>query len=211
MVVNRRWYVYIDESPGEEDAKKGRCEGKVLSEMLRLIGIEPEYRSVRTMQEWENALTEFPDRVRTGNRSPLIHLSLHGGKESEGLHLTDGTMVEPDVLGNQFRRVNERLNGKLLTCLSACSGFFPAAYACRGDVPFGMLIAPAKEVGWDEAALWYCVFYYRLYRDLDPTTAGRAANAALGNDELFSCLTQDTLDKVLRRRDEFRESREHNR
>jgi hypothetical protein len=200
--VGNRWYIHIIESPGEADLKAGQCEGKVLSEMLRLIGIEFEYRMVRTMQDWENALTEFTTQVKGKNRIPLLHISMHGNEDS--LALTDGSKIRPDELGDQFRSVKTRLNGKLVTCLSACSGFFPAAYACRGDVPFGMLIAPWKKVGWAEAALWYCVFYYRLFHDLDPTTAGQAANAAIGNDELFSCLTPDTLDEVLRRREKLR-------
>jgi hypothetical protein len=199
--MGNRWYIHIIESPGEDDLRVGRCEGKVLSEMLRLIGVEFDYRMVRTMQDWENALTEFTSHVKEKNRTPLLHISIHGSKDEDGLILTDGSMITPDELGNQFRRVKTRLGGRLVTCLSACSGFFPAAYACRGDVPFGMLFAPVKTVRWDEAALWYCVFYYRLYHELDPTKAGMAANAAIGNDELFSCFTEDAIAEVIRRRD----------
>jgi len=198
--MGNRWYIHIIESPNERDLESGRCEGRVLSEMLRLIGIEFEYRMVRTMQDWEEALTEFTVLIKGKNRAPLLHISMHGNED--GLALTDGSMITPDELGNQFRRVKTALNGKLITCLSACSGFFPAAYACRGDVPFGMLLAaPTRQVRWDEAALWFCVFYYRLHRDLDPTKAGMSANAAIGKDDLFSSLTEDILAEAMRRHD----------
>jgi hypothetical protein len=177
-----------------------RCEGRVLSEMLKLIGIESGYRMVRTMHEWENALREFTTHVKQKGLTPLLHISMHGNED--GLALTDGSLITPDELGSQFRRVKTCLNGRLITCLSACSGFFPAAYACRGDVPFGMLLAaPVRPVSWDEAAVWFCVFYYRLYHELDPTKAGMAANAAIGKDDLFSSFTEDTPAEVIRRRD----------
>ncbi len=177
--MGNRWYIHIIESPGQRDIAEDRCEGKVLSEMLRLIGIEFEYRMVRNVQDWESALTEFTAQVKGKNRTPLLHISMHGNED--GLVLTDGSITAPDELGSQFRRVKTRLNGELVICLSACSGYFPAYYACRDDVPFGMLLAaPTRTVRWDEAALWYCVFYFRLHGEPDPTKAGMAANAAIG-------------------------------
>jgi hypothetical protein len=197
--MGNRWYIHIIESPHEEDLKSDRCEGRVLSEMLKLIGIESEYRMVRTARDWEMALEEFITHVKGQNRTPVLHISMHGCDDN--LWLTDGSKLMPEVLREQMRRVKACLDGKLIVCLSACAGFLPAAKACEGDVPFGMLLAaPVAPVGWDEAAVWYCVFYYRLYHDPDPTKAGRAAGDAVGKPELFACITEDTLAEVLRRR-----------
>jgi hypothetical protein len=192
-------HIHIIESPSADDLTCGRCEGKVLTEMLHLIGVEHQYTAVTTVAEWEDALASFVTSVKEHGRTPLLHISMHGG--GDNLWLTDRSAVTPEMFRREMLQTKTALGGKLAIALSACEGFLTAAYACEGDVPFGVLLAaPWRTVEWDKAALWYCVFYYRLVKDFDWMAAGKAANAAIGDDKLFSHITERTLAEVIARR-----------
>jgi hypothetical protein len=70
--------VFIIESRKIEEEKKGKRQGLILTEMLTLLGINFEYRYIRTRQE----LIEMVNQYYT-SKFRYLHLSMHG-VSSEG-------------------------------------------------------------------------------------------------------------------------------
>ena len=115
-------FVYIIESPSDEDLLDGRTEGRVLAEALDLAGIDYSYSLVTTEKSLEIALYErLAEAINSHNKSPILHFSGHGNSQSLGL--TDHTTLPWDELGNLLLPIKQEL-GELLICMFSCHGSF---------------------------------------------------------------------------------------
>ena len=76
--------VFIIESLTFEDEKNERFEGKFLSHILKLGGIETKYFYIRTKKEFKEVLNNFYD-----SKFRYLHISCHGDRKSLSLTLDD--------------------------------------------------------------------------------------------------------------------------
>ena len=69
--------VFIIETLKFEDEKEDMFEGKVMSKILRLNGIESEYYYIRTKQEFDEIIYKFDE-----SNFRYLHISCHGSHNS---------------------------------------------------------------------------------------------------------------------------------
>lgn len=110
-------HIAIIESPGSDDVKIGRAEGKALGEALRLAEIEHNYYSAANIAGFDDCLAKIAHDSRTTikNGVPLfrmlfLHLSMHGNER--GVGLTDGEFISWSELGDKLLQVasNSRMS-----------------------------------------------------------------------------------------------------
>jgi hypothetical protein len=173
-------FVYIVESPGWADIASGRTEGRVLTETLRIDGIEAEYNLVKTHVELEQALgAQFTDAQKHRPMTMIfLHWSSHGN--ADGVGLTDGTFLDWKGLSDLLVQVNR---GYLGLCMSSCYGYEAYLTNTRGDsmAPFFALVGNKGELDWSDGAIGYAVFYHRFSKGSTFKQAIEAMNLAADN------------------------------
>ncbi|MFD0824445.1 hypothetical protein ACT8ZR_02095 [Neobacillus sp. M.A.Huq-85] len=103
--------VFIIESLYFEQEEEGIFEGKILTEMLKLLGVEVDYFYIRTREELKIMIRKFEE-----SNFKYLHLSCHG--DPFGIDLTlENNEVSFDELNQMFE--NEMNNRRLF--LSSCS------------------------------------------------------------------------------------------
>jgi hypothetical protein len=146
--------VFIIESLTLDDEREGRLEGGVLSEMLRLSGKESQYFYIRTKHELEAVMDEFD-----ASQMRYLHLSCHGNAGSLFTTLDEvpfselGRAVRPYLAGRRlFVSACEAVNGNLATAVMRRNGCYS-------------IVGPAKNVGFDEAAVMWAAFYHLMFKN----------------------------------------------
>lgn len=161
-------FVYIIESPSEDDLLDGRTEGKTLTESLHLSNIKGRYSLVTSRQSLEKALTSrFYEAINTfPNDPPIFHFSMHGNRQ--GIALTNGEFVSWAELWKFLEPINDALSGGLLICMSSCSGSFGSIMAMDQTIkkPFWALIGNTQEAEWSDAAVAYVTFYHLIFKNV---------------------------------------------
>lgn len=186
-----RFFVYIIESPSPDDFLKERCEGRLLTEALRLAEIETVFRTAVDRDCFIDCLYQhLAPAVTRAQAYPMVHISAHGNED--GIVLTDGSSVEWRQLRELLLPINTFLQGGLVICLSSCSGFAACRMAMEsGDVPFLALVAPRGTPSWGDTAVAYTAFYHRFYNGATPTEAVAAMKSASGNDSFATITGKD--------------------
>lgn len=176
-------HIHIIESPSAEDILNNRSEGILLSQGLRVIGIESKYLVAISRKTFWKALDE---RIEYDNQTigpPILHLSAHGNRD--GIGLADGSMIPWDELGTHLQPINKKLNEHLMICISSCAGFQGHRMALKmdeKDMPFYGLVGPTTDIAWDEAAIAFLSFYYQfLIKKKGVTNALEIMKLASGN------------------------------
>ncbi|PHQ59085.1 MAG: hypothetical protein COC03_06985 [Robiginitomaculum sp.] len=159
-------FVFIIESPSEEDILDGRTEGRALSEALRLSNIDGWYSLATSKKMFFKAITErlyqaisnFPNKV------PIMHFSMHG--DQEGIELTNGDVIKWAELQQALSPLNNALEHGSLICMSSCYGVSGIRMAMNEDTdkPFWALIGNSKSTQWNDAAVAYITFYHQLFK-----------------------------------------------
>jgi hypothetical protein len=159
--VKTRPGVFIIESLRFDDETEGRCEGRILRDILRLSGKEAEYWYVRTWKELkEEIFQRFWD---SGLR--YLHISCHGSSTSISLTLDD---VSFDDFGAEIKHyLSER---RLF--MSACE---VVNEHLRDAVMPGSdcysLIGPDEEIYFHDAVIMWASFYHLMLRNADSMKA----------------------------------------
>lgn len=131
MAKKPSYFIYIVESPSDEDLYSQRTEGKLLLEGLRLAQVSNapntfvEYRLVISEETFDKAMLEDLPLTLGGLKGiiPILHFSMHG--DEGGLELTDGTEIHWDELAKLLSEINRNLaRNKLIVCVSACRGIY---------------------------------------------------------------------------------------
>jgi hypothetical protein len=132
-----------------------RSEGAALTEVLRMMELEPIYRYIRTAKELAAMAREFSD---SGYR--YLHLSCHGDREGFGLALDDISFGEFGAMFSPHLK-NRRL------FLSACSIAQPALarelFRSAARLPYS-ITGPSRNIDFADAAVTWASLYNLLFR-----------------------------------------------
>jgi len=144
--------VFIIESLGFDDEKKDRFEGKVLSNILTLNGIESEYYYMRTKQELEEIVDKFDE-----SKYRYLHISCHGSPNSMETTLDSvpfkelGTILSPCLDKKRvFISACEMVNKKLANALIDNSNCYS-------------VIGPSEPVEFSDATIFWASFYHLMF------------------------------------------------
>lgn len=197
------YFLYIVESPSEEDLFCQRTEGNLLLEALRLAEVpnpihdRVQYRLVVSVDSFDRALLkDLPMKLKElKGVTPILHLSMHG--DAGGLQLTDGTEIAWKELAKLLSEVNKGFaNNQLIVCVSACRGFYGGMmqFFDRRRRPFKALVGPWNQPRWDDAAVAYVTFYHLLMnKGRSVKTSVKAMKMASGNQKFDSTTPEELL------------------
>ncbi len=149
--------LFILESLTYEDELMERYEGRILSQVLKLCGLQPIYFYFRTRQELEHLAGTFEQ-----SKYRYLHISCHGA--ADRLSLThDHILIEQ--LGTIF--ANRLNNGRLF--VSACEVGTSRLVDGVGEKNKGMysIMAPTEKIPFGDAIAFWTAFYVRLFREPD--------------------------------------------
>ena len=144
--------VFIIETLDFDDEKEDRFEGKVLSTILQLNGIESEYYYIRTKQEFDEIIFKFDESTYR-----YLHISCHGSPESLETTLDSiefeelGKMLSPCLDEKRvFVSACEMVNSKL-------------AKSLIGDSDCYSVIGPSSPVNFSDATIFWSTFYHLMF------------------------------------------------
>ncbi|MFH0897503.1 MAG: hypothetical protein V1850_05610 [Candidatus Bathyarchaeota archaeon] len=204
----RSYFLYIIESPSDEDFFDKRTEGGLLLEALRLsqVSNQPqapvEYRLVVSEQSFDKAMLEDLPRmlIQLKGVIPILHMSMHGNEG--GLQLTDRTDIPWKELAKLLSDINRHYaNGELIVCVSACKGFYGGMmqFFERRRRPFKALVGPWNQPNWEDAAVAYVTFYHLLMnKGRTVKTSVEAMKMASGNHRFDSTTPKELLTNARR-------------
>ena len=148
--------IYIIESLDFDD-EKAPMEGKILSNILELEGLEYRYCYVRTKTELQHFINDF-----VHSKLRFLHLSFHGDENSIATTLET---VTHDELG---KMLEDKLKYRRLF-MSACSSVNDSL---AGNVMkisrTNSIIGPSESVDMDEIAIFWASFYHLMFKN-NPT------------------------------------------
>lgn len=183
MTETGKGFVFIVESPSEDDLLDDRTEGKTLEESLKLSNTSCRYSLVTSRRSFFTAINEkLPQACKVfRDDPPIIHLSMHGNEH--GIGLTNGDFVNWDELRNALMPINNKMQQGLLICMSSCFGSAGCRMAMYSDnvKPFWALVGNNKAAKWNDAAVAYVAFYHRLFNGAAIETAVQAMKTASGD------------------------------
>ncbi|MBC8274053.1 MAG: hypothetical protein H8E40_03700 [Chloroflexi bacterium] len=163
-------FVYIVESPSDEELMNGVGEGRMLCDALRLAGVTSFYRLAVSRTAFEKALGEGIDYAmgQMKEHIPIVHISAHGTKR--GICLTCpysalGTFtdrLEWGELAALLAPINSAAGGRLDLCMSSCGGGYGVMMAlerCAG-MPFRRFVGSLGKPTWADTAIGFGTFYH---------------------------------------------------
>lgn len=145
--------VFIIESLTFEDEQKERFEGRFLSHILKLGGIETEYYYLRTKSELKEVLNIFYDS-QYGN----LHISCHGNKDFLATTLDN-------ISHEEFGKLTEVYLHKKRLFLSACSATNRSL--AEKVIPKSecySVIGPSSDIEFNDAAIIWAAFYHLIFK-----------------------------------------------
>lgn len=169
--MNSRPDVFIIESLHPEDEGRGRFEGAILAQFLRLHRKKPEHRYVRTREEFSEAVSSFGK-----SRYRYLHISAHGDKD--GICTTNAENIDYPELADLLQ---PHLKDKRLF-LSSCQVVHEKMAAKLIPTTRCLsVIGPTKKIRFSDAAVVWAAIYHLMFRK-DPKR--------MGNDDLKTHLSQ---------------------
>ena len=183
-----KFFVYVMESPSATDIYDGRSEGGCLGQVLKLNNIRCVTRTAVNKPAFVSALyTGLAEAINaeTG-KQPILHISAHGS--TDGIQLTDGSIVSWDELRELLKPVNKALNGRLVVCMSSCKGYMGTRMAMeqlQQEYPFFALVGSGDSPTWSETAVGFSTFYHQMVRGSHVSAAVAVMRAASGHAHFF--------------------------
>ncbi len=175
-------FVFIIESPSEDDLLDGRTEGRALHEMFRLSGTVGWYSLITSRNMFYQVLNKrLPEALQCFSpKLPIIHLSMHGN--TDGIELTNGDYITWDELRIALAPLNNAMSGGLLICMSSCFGSSGCRMAMHEDNerPFWALVGSTSSPSWENAAVAYITFYHQFFKQQSVENAVHKMNVASG-------------------------------
>ena len=163
--------VFIIESLDPEDEGNGHFEGVVLTSILRMRGMSPKYKYVRTIGQFKKAVKAFGK-----SNYRYLHISAHANQSE--MYLTNEETISPDLLG---KIMAPYLDGKR-AFLSACSMASPAfANAIFKHTKCRSLAGPDDDVEFASAALMWASVYHLMFSETERGMKDKALQKHLRN------------------------------
>jgi len=145
--------IYIIESLDFED-ESGPMEGKLLSDILELAGLDYRYSYVRTKTELLHFIDDF-----VASELRFLHLSFHG----------DGESIQTTLEKISHTELGRMLEGKLKfrrLFMSACASVNDSlAHSVMNVSRCNSLIGPSQTVDMDEIAIFWASFYHLMFKN----------------------------------------------
>ena len=149
--------VFIVETLDPDDEGNGRCEGVVISQILRLHGKEPVYRYVRTRKQFKRAIKEFGE-----SKCRYLHISSHANKKR--MITTNGDKISFRELAIILKKI---IRGKRLF-LSAClMTNDDLASEIFGKTRCLSILGPTGKVKFTVSAVLWPALYHLMFSALD--------------------------------------------
>lgn len=162
--------VLIIESRAAHDYFDGRQEGKTLQSILDLAEVRSKYVEVVNRQMLARALAQASSQAIR-----YVHFSCHGSVD--GIALTDGDLIDWETLDELAW---PKLRGKCLTFSSCDVGRGVDRLFSLHRTFCSAIVAPTRQVLWDEALVAYSVFYFRATRNGSTEQDVRLMNCIVG-------------------------------
>jgi hypothetical protein len=183
-----KFFVFVVESPSPEDLYHGRSEGEIIRKAVNLNQIPCIVRTAVNLEAFEASLKiGLTEEMKTyKDLIPILHISAHG--HSEGIQLSDGTVIPWSNLRQLLAPINTALNNSLLVCLSCCesySGIRMAMFIEDEGYPFYAIVANGEKPLWSDTAVAYSTFYHLLSKGEFIINAVKAMQIASGNNAFW--------------------------
>jgi hypothetical protein len=179
-----KFFVFVVESPSPVDLYHRRSEGEIIRQTVNLNQIPCIVRTAVNLEAFVASLKiGLPEEMKSyEGLIPILHISAHG--DSEGLQLSDGTVIPWSNLRQLLTPINAALNNGLLVCLSCCEGYSGTRMAMFVEDegrPFYAIVANSGKPLWSDTAVAYLTFYHLLSKGEFIVNAVEAMRAASGN------------------------------
>lgn len=149
--------VFIVESLYADDRENQRKEGDIIARILKMGGREPEYRYVKTREEFRGALNEFAQK-----NYRYLHLSCHGASD----HLSgEFGEIYFHELGPMIKDVLDKFRLFVSACETVNHEDHLLANALLWNTKCISVIGSAEPIDFDDAAMFWSTFYYQAYRE----------------------------------------------
>ena len=182
MISNQ--FVYIIESPSKYNLLEGTMEGKALLESLCLAKIPTSYNLVIDREMLKISLTSklIKECQNSGDKLPLLHLSMHGNEE--GIELSNKDFVSWQELWELIAPLSNYMKGGLIICMSTCHGSYGSYMANfeNHNLTYASLIGNISTTNWADAAVAYITFYHLYFKELSIDKCVETMKAASGDD-----------------------------
>ena len=160
--------VFIIESLNFEDEENDRFEGKVLSKILKLNGVDSQYYYIRTKQELDEIIVKFDE-----SDYRYLHLSCHGSPYS----------LETTLDSVSFKELNDMLApclDKKRVFISACEMVNEdLAEALIGETDCYSVIGPSEPILFSDATIFWSSFYHLMFGENDSSMKKRDIKTVL--------------------------------
>jgi hypothetical protein len=150
-----------------ESNRSGKtAEGEALIDVLKISGICGHHYSVADVGD----LAEAFEKIRKHPRClpyhrhflPFLHFAMHATKD--GIYLSGTALLRWRSLLELLAPLRERLEGNLLICMSACSGFYGYQLACSDErFTYHFLVGTRRALDWRDSVLAFHIFYHSLF------------------------------------------------
>ena len=179
-----KFFVFVVESPSPVDLYHRRSEGEIIRQAVNLNQIPCIVRTAVNLEAFEASLkiglTE--EMKKYDGLIPILHISAHG--YSEGIQLSDSTVIPWANLRQFLVPINTALNNGLLVCLSCCEGYSGTRMAMfieDESYPFYAIVANSEKPLWSDTAVAYSTFYHLLSKGEFIVDAVNSMRIASGN------------------------------
>jgi hypothetical protein len=141
-------------------------EGEALLNTLKISGICGHHYSVDNVSQ----LAETIDLILNHTRCiphhrhflPFVHFAVHAIRA--GIHLGGTEFLRWRSLLEVLAPLRDRLEGNLLICMSACSGFYGYQLACSNErFTYHFLVGTRGPLDWRDSILAFHIFYHSLF------------------------------------------------
>ncbi|NKE04672.1 hypothetical protein [Mesobacillus selenatarsenatis] len=192
--------VFIIESLSLEDEEEKRFEGKIITEMLRMLDVEVNYKYIRTKEELKVMIKKFEE-----SDFRYLHLSCHGNETGIGM-----TLDEYSFPFSEFSDMFEYENRHQRLFLSSCSAMNGDQIVTgMSETKFKSITGPLEEIRFTDSAAFWTSFYHLMFRD-DEVIKNRKLKDALEKlsntfEVQMSALISDKKGESYKRKDFGRE------
>lgn len=145
--------VFIVESLKKKDVAKGRLEGQLISDMLRIAGKSPKYYYFESKEELQHLVGLF-----RASKCRFLHVSVHANSES--IEIGEGEL-KYDEFAEMFRD-HLKLRRLFVSACEVGNSKFVDAVASRNK---GMhsIVAPVDVVRLDKSSAFWTSFYISVF------------------------------------------------